>query len=194
MNIIRLATPNDASAILSIYGPYCDQSSVSFEIAAPSVEEMARRISTNTEKYPWLVCEHDGGICGYVYASQHHERAAYRWSVDVAAYIHDASRGKGLGKILYSVLFEILRFQGFFMAFAGITLPNPESIGLHKWLGFKNGAWHDVSWWELSLQPEVASPAEAKLIDEVIHTKQWEDAIAGGDQLLQEKMKNKTVA
>ena len=36
---------------------------------------------------PWLVAEMDGRIAGYVYASRHHERAAYRWSVDVAVYI-----------------------------------------------------------------------------------------------------------
>jgi L-amino acid N-acyltransferase YncA len=201
LNHIRLATTNDAPAILSIYAPFCEQTHVSFETAAPSVEEMAQRISTHTERYPWLVCEQEDGICGYVYASQHNERAADRWSVDVAAYMHPDSRGKGFGKILYSVLFEILRLQGFFMAYAIIALPNPTSLGLHKWLGFKQvgvchsagykqGAWHDVSWWEMPLQPRVDSPVEPKWIWEVIDTERWQDAITGGEQLLEEKMKN----
>jgi L-amino acid N-acyltransferase YncA len=200
MHHIRLATDADAQAILSIYAPFCEQTHVSFETVVPTVEEMAQRISTTVERYPWLVCEHEGGICGYVYASLHNERAAYCWSVDVAAYMHPESRGKGFGKILYSVLFELLRLQGFYMAYAIIALPNPNSLDLHKWLGFKQvgvchsagyklGAWHDVSWWEMPLQPKMDNPVEPKLIREVIDSERWQDAIAGGEQLLEEKIK-----
>ena len=46
----------------------------------------------------------------------------------------------------------------------GITLPNEASVALHERLGFvrigisprigwKEGRWHDVSWWQLELTP-----------------------------------------
>src|SRR4029079_5546451 len=97
-------------------------------------------ISSITRGYPWLAGEIDGKIIGYVYASRHHERAAYRWSADVAVYIAPGQKRRGVGLILYEVLFSILREQGLFKAFAGITLPNLASVGLHESLGFRPAA------------------------------------------------------
>jgi phosphinothricin acetyltransferase len=122
-------------------------------------------------QFPWLVCEIDGEVAGYVYACPHRERAAYRWAVDVAVYIAPQHQRRGIGQALYSVLFEILRAQGFFKAYAGITLPNAGSVGLHEAVGFtplavyrgvgcKFGKWLDVGWWELDLRPQSENPAE----------------------------------
>ena len=69
--------------------------------------------------------------------SRHHERAAYQWSVDVAVYIHAAHHRRGVGRALYRELFALLRLQGFYVAHAGITLPNAASVGLHESLGFR---------------------------------------------------------
>jgi phosphinothricin acetyltransferase len=168
---IRFAQPDDAASVLAIYGPYCDSTVVSFEIAAPTATQMSERIERITARFPWLVCEMDGEVVGYVYASQHRERAAYRWMVDVAVYVAPAHRRRNLGKALYAALFEILRSQGYFKAFAGITLPNAASVRLHesvgfkpiaiyKGVGYKLGQWLDVGWWQLDLQPEINSPPE----------------------------------
>jgi L-amino acid N-acyltransferase YncA len=166
---IRFARLTDAAGILAIYGPYCETTCVSFEIVAPSVEKIQERISRITIDYPWLVAEVEGQIAGYVYASRRHERAAYRWSVDVAVYVAATQQRRGVGRILYETLFSILREQGYYKAFAGITLPNPASVGLHESLGFRSagvfrgvgyklGNWLDVGWWQLDLQPERDSP------------------------------------
>jgi phosphinothricin acetyltransferase len=75
-------------------------------------------------------------------------------------------------------LFSILREQGYFKAYAGITLPNPASVRLHESVGFcpvgvfegigyKLGQWHDVGWWQLDLQPEIANPAEPRSFDAI---------------------------
>jgi L-amino acid N-acyltransferase YncA len=168
---IRFAGPTDAAGILAIYGPYCESTCVSFEIVAPTIAQIQERISRITSDYPWLVAEIDGQTIGYVYASRHHERAAYRWSVDVAVYIAAGYQRRGVGRILYEVLFSILREQGHFKAFAGITLPNPASVGLHESLGFrpaaifrgvgyKFGRWLDVGWWQRDLQPERDNPTD----------------------------------
>ena len=168
---VRFASPADAVGILAIYAPFCESSCVSFEIFAPTIEQMEQRINHVAGGYPWLIGEIDGQIAGYVYASPHRERAAYRWSVDVAVYVAADYQRRGIGRVLYDALFSILREQGYFKAFAGVSLPNPASVGLHESLGFREtavfpgvgykfGRWLDVGWWQLDLQPERPDPTE----------------------------------
>lgn len=181
MPIIRLATADDAEAIRAIYGPFC-LTPVSFEAESPSVEEMGRRIAALAGKMPWLVYDDGGTILGYAYASLHRARTAYQWSVEVSAYVADGQRRRGVGRMLYAALFALLRAQGYVNAYAGVTLPNPASVGLHEAVGFrpvgvyrgigwKNGAWHDTGWWSLDLRdhtPDPPPPVELAALDEQI--------------------------
>ena len=41
---LERVTPADAPALLEIYGPYVENTAISFEYAVPSVEEFTRRI------------------------------------------------------------------------------------------------------------------------------------------------------
>ena len=95
--VIRLATPEDAAAIQGIYGPVCADTAISFEMEPPSVEEMRGRIERIGASFPWLVMERGGEVAGYVYAGPHRERAAYRWSTDVTAYVHPRHHRAGVG-------------------------------------------------------------------------------------------------
>ncbi len=167
---VRIATPEDGAALAAIYAPFVRDTRVSFEEEAPSAEEMAARIARGLRTHAWLVLE-DEGVVGYAYGSSHRERAGYRWAVDVTIYLAESHRGRGLGRVLYGALFPLLRAQGFVVAYAGISLPNPGSVGLHESLGFrpvgiyravgyKAGAWHDVGWWELDLAERASPPAE----------------------------------
>ena len=154
----------DAAACAAIYAPYVEQTAVSFEERAPDALEMEARISSHATTHPWLVAEDGGEVVGYAYACRHLERPAYRWAADVSVYVAANRRGEGLGRSLYERLFVHLRRQNFQIACAGITLPNDASVGLHEALGFfrvgvsprigwKDGRWHDVSWWQLELAP-----------------------------------------
>ncbi|AHG89175.1 phosphinothricin N-acetyltransferase [Gemmatirosa kalamazoonensis] len=171
MPTIRLAVQSDAAQIAAIYRPAVTDSSISFEVEPPDGAEMARRIARTLARTPWLVCERGGAIAGYAYASAHRERAAYRWSVDVSAYVHADARRVGIGRALYASLLAVLMRQGFRNAYAGVTLPNDASVALHRAVGFtpvgvyrgvgyKRGAWHDVAWFERALAPRVAEPSE----------------------------------
>jgi len=161
---IRVATPDDARAVAAIYAPIVAGTVISFELDPPSEQEMRQRIEATLPRLPWLVGEDDAGrVNGYVYAGRHKARAAYQWSVDVTCYVRDDMRGQGVGKALYTRLFDELIALGYCQAFAGIALPNAASVGLHESLGFKalgvyrnvgfkRGAWHDVGWWQRELQ------------------------------------------
>lgn len=168
---IRVASAEDAGQIRAIYAPYVESSSISFETEVPDIETMRARIARLLPTYPWLACADGERIVGYAYASPHNERAGYRWSAQVTAYVHaDFHRG-GIGKRLYAALCTLLRAQGCVNAFGGIALPNAASVALHESFGFRRcatyrnagyklGAWHDVGWWQLELRPLPALPAE----------------------------------
>ena len=166
---LRLATPDDAYAVHAIYAPIVRDTFISFEIDPPAVEEVARRIASILGRYPWIVFEDDLGVAGYAYASEHRERLAYQWSVDVTCYVHERARRRGIASRLYRALFRILERQGFTNAFAGIALPNDASVGMHASVGFvaigtyvrvgfKCGNWHDVVWMGRGLAAPATSP------------------------------------
>lgn len=188
MATIRSASTDDAAAIAAIYAPACDQPT-SFEVVAPTPAEMSARIAANTTHYPWIVLD-DEGVVGYAYASRHRERAAYAWSVDVSVYIAATHHRRGVGRALYAVLFEMLAAQGFYKAYAGITLPNDASTGLHaavgftpvgvyRGVGYKLGAWRDVAWFERELRPESDVPGEILPVPDLA-SPEWQRVVQVG--------------
>jgi phosphinothricin acetyltransferase len=168
--LIRDADPaRDAAACAAIYAPHVEGSPVSFEEEVPDAAELAARIERYGRSHAWLVAERGGEVVGYAYATAFNERPAYRWSASVSVYVGEDGRGEGVGRALYEALFTRLRERGFRMACAGITLPNEPSVGLHEALGFertginreigyKEGAWRDVGWFQLELAPASDGP------------------------------------
>ena len=167
---IRLACADDAAQVQAIYAPVVRDTAISFEVDPPDAAEMAGRIRATLTRLPWLVCERDREVVGFAYAARHRDRAAYRWSVDVSVYVDQQARGAGVGRSLYGSLLALLASQRFVAAHAGITLPNPASVGLHEALGFvpvgvyravgfKLGAWWDVGWWQRRLGELAVPPA-----------------------------------
>ena len=190
-SLIRLAREEDAKAILEIYAPIVRNTVISFETEVPDVALMRSRINSTLKSLPWLVCENQGELLGYVYASPHRSRSAYKWSLDVSAYVHPQARRRGIGKALYTSLFKILILQGFYNAYAGIALPNPASVGLHEALGFhpvgvyehvgyKLGTWHDVGWWQLTLQEPSARPQRPLLLADMQNSPALKTAFQAG--------------
>ena len=145
---IRDADPaRDGAACAAIYAPHVEESAVSFEERAPDAAELGARIERYGAGHAWLVAEREGEAIGYAYATAFNERPAYRWSTSVSVYIGEGARGEGVGRALYEALFERLRERGFRMACAGITLPNPASVGLHEALGFEPvGILREIGW------------------------------------------------
>ena len=160
---IRLARPEDCGALLAIYAPYVTGTAVTFEYAVPDQESFRCRIQETLKQFPWLVCEAGGKIAGYAYASPFQKRAAYQWDAELSVYVSSAFHRHGIAKELYEKLFSILKAQGYYNLYAFITLPNPASIGLHRFYGFetagiyhgtgfKFGKWHDLALLEKRLR------------------------------------------
>ena len=164
--MIRHADPEiDSGACATIYAPYVAGAATSFEELAPDADDFAERIERVSRTHPWLVAERDGVVAGFAYAAPHRARPAYRWTAETSVYVANGHQRASVGRELYGALIGLLRRQGLHVALAGITLPNDASVGLHTALGFrqagvyrrigyKAGAWRDVSWWQLVLRPE----------------------------------------
>jgi L-amino acid N-acyltransferase YncA len=165
--LIRDADPQrDAAACAALYTPYVRDTAISLEERPPTPADFVKRIEQITRTHPWLIAsdedEDEDELLGYAYGTRHRERASYRWAADVTVYVAPERHRGGIGRALYQALFERLAEQGYRIACAGITLPNPASVGLHESLGFepvgvyrnigwKLGAWRDVGWWQLEL-------------------------------------------
>lgn len=159
---IRMASEQDAEALVEIYRPYVEETAITFEYDTPSPEEFRGRIREVLKKFPYLVAEWNGEPVGYAYVHPFKERAAYDWAVETSVYVRQEVRGRGIGKQLYAKLEELLTRQHITNLNACITYPNPDSIAFHERLGYKKVAhftqcgykfdrWYDMIWMEKML-------------------------------------------
>ena len=110
-------------------------------------------------------------------------------------YVDIGARQIGVGRAVYRSLLDLLTLQGFRNAFAGITLPNSASVGLHESLGFQSigvyrnvgyklGEWHDVEWWHLPLGEYAGPPEPPAQLPGVARSTAWNAAMDSGLALL----------
>jgi L-amino acid N-acyltransferase YncA len=168
---IRLATQEDAPALLAIYAPYVRDTAITFEYSVPSLTEFQARIKATLLKYPYFVAEENGILLGYAYASMFKERAAYAWSAETSVYVSQDYHGNGLGRKLYTALEETLQKQNICNLNACIAYPNPKSILFHERLGYKktahftkcgykDGKWYDMIWMEKIIGKHLIPPKD----------------------------------
>ena len=189
---IRLAVLGDVLGILEIYSPFILETSVTFEETVPDETSFWERIQGILAELPFLVCEIDGKIAGYAYASGYRSRASYRWTKEVSVYIHPDFQRKRVAHALYTSLFEMLRYQGIADLLAIITIPNEASVAFHEYFGFikcggfskvgyKMEQWQNVGWFELFIQDEKQAPKERILtLNEITNLPVFQEAIQKG--------------
>ena len=188
---IRMATETDAEQMLTIYAPVVRETVISFEYDPPSLAEFRDRVSTILERMPWLVCDNDGAIAGYACASPFRTRAGYQWACELTVYVHPGYHRCGIGRALYTSLFRCLTLQGYCVAVATITIPNPPSVALHESMGmrrigtyekvgYKHGQWLDDGVWQIQLRPTPAEPKPPVAWPEVAGSSQWHEALSAG--------------
>jgi phosphinothricin acetyltransferase len=187
--LVRPAARDDALAVSAIYAPVVEHSAASFELVAPDADEIARRMCAEPA-LPWLVAADGDQVVGFAYAGALRQRPAYRWSVETSVYVGPGHTNRGIGRALLTALLDQLAADGHRMAFAGIALPNPASVGLHESLGFrpvgvfpnvgyKLGEWRDIGWWSRQLGPLVHDPAEPAVRRDPARQPWWPDGGPG---------------
>ena len=189
---IRLAEKRDVPGILEIYSPFILETSVTFEEIVPDEDSFWERIQGILAELPYLVCEIDGRIAGYAYASAYRSRASYRWSKEVSVYVHPDFRRRKVADALYTSLNDIVRYQGIADLLAIITMPNEPSVTFHEHfgyrkcgefsnVGYKLDQWQNVGWFELFLQDENKAPKDRIIpLNEVTGLPIFQEAIQKG--------------
>lgn len=186
---ISLAKREDVNSMLNIYAPFILNTAVSFESTIPSEIEFWARVKKVLAEAPWLVCKNNNNVIAYAYASEHRSRAAYQWSRELSVYVHKDWSRKGIAMALYHSLIELLKLQGYRNTFIGITLPNIasvkfhekmgyQSVGIYHKVGFKNGQYHDVGWWEMLIND--ANPETIKTPEDLKKNTTWDKAMTSG--------------
>jgi phosphinothricin acetyltransferase len=161
---VRPGRLDDLPALTAIYNHYVVETAVTFDLKPFAVDERRGWFDqyAATGPHRLLVAERDGVAVGYATSSRFRPKAAYQPSVEVTVYLDPARVGGGTGTLLYQRLFEELANEPVHRAYAGIALPNPASVALHRKFGFhdvgtlhevghKHGQWWDVLWMERTL-------------------------------------------
>ncbi|WP_405457826.1 GNAT family N-acetyltransferase [Streptomyces sp. NBC_00101] len=167
---VRPGGEGDLEVLTDIYNHYVRETALTFDTTP----------FTPPERLPWLHAHPDHGphrllvaeegrtgpgggrVLGYATSSAFRPKAAYGTSVEVSVYCAPDARGRGIGTLLYTALFEALAGEDIHRAYAGIAQPNEPSGRLHAAFGFrllgtysevgrKFGRYWDVSWYEKPL-------------------------------------------
>ncbi|MHB8514328.1 MAG: GNAT family N-acetyltransferase [Dehalococcoidia bacterium] len=162
---VRAAAAADVPRLTEIYNHYVVHTPITFDLEPFSVEQRMQWFSQHARRGPHrlLVAVRDGAVVGYAGTGQFRTKRAYDTTVETTIYCAPDATGLGIGRRLYTALFEALRGEDVRMAVAGVTLPNEASCALHERFGFRRvgvlrevgrkfGRYWDVAWYERQLE------------------------------------------
>jgi phosphinothricin acetyltransferase len=136
----RPATQDDAPELLSIYNPYVETSTVTFDLEPWAVGDMKHKIDAIARLgMPFIVAELDGDVVGYAYLSTWRDKCAYETTMENTIYLRDDSRGMGIGGVLLEELCRLGAERGVreVIAVTGDTADAAPSVRIHERHGFE---------------------------------------------------------
>ena len=127
------------AALTGIYAWHVQHGTGTFELDAPSAQQMAERHrQAQDQGWPWLVSERAGQVVGYACAQAFRPRAAFRHCVEDSVYLAPDCQRLGMGRLLLAELIAQCEARGATQMIAVIgDAANAGSIGLHRALGFE---------------------------------------------------------
>lgn len=162
--LIRRVEQADLPALLAIYNHYIETTAITFDLEPKTLAQRQVWLDTfqQTGRHQCFVAVKEGAPIGWACTGKLREKAAYNTSVETSIYVKPGEQGQGLGRKLYETLFAALAGQDVHRAYAGITVPNDASVGIHRAMGFnligvydevgrKFGRYWDVAWYAKAL-------------------------------------------
>jgi len=174
---VRPGSAEDLPAIVAVYNHYVLHDPATFEVVPVQPAERVGWLAEHSRGGPHrlLVAEDDegGAVVGWATTSPFRARAAYSTTVEASVYCHPDLVGRGIGSRLYGELFRALEPEDVERIVAGVALPNPASVALHRRFGFRHvgtftrvgrkfGRYWDVAWFE---RPRQLGPADDVAMD-----------------------------
>jgi phosphinothricin acetyltransferase len=161
-NVVRVAVPDDVTAIIAIYGHAVRTSVATFDLEDPPASYWNGKIASQKDGNHVLVIEDEHAVVGFAYSTPFRPRPAYSRTRETSVYLAPDRLGLGLGRMVYERLLSQLVADRMHVAIAVIAQPNPASVALHERMGFelvgtlhdvgrKFDRWIDTRWYELRL-------------------------------------------
>ncbi len=153
---MRLAGPEDAEAILTIYNREVTGSTVTFDMVPRSLAEQREWLAARAGAHAAVVAVDGTRVIGFGSLSPYRDRPAYSTTVEDSVYVDPGSQGRGVGRALLGELVRLATAHGFHAMMARVVDGHEASIALHRACGFelvgverevgrKFGRWLDVA-------------------------------------------------
>jgi L-amino acid N-acyltransferase len=134
---VRLATLDDAPAILAIYNVEVENHTSTFDLVPRTLDEQRRWIAERSGAFSAVVASLDGDVVGFASLSPYKERAAYRTTVEDSVYVSRRHPRMGIGRTLMDHVIGIAAESGFHSIVARIEASGTASRTLHEACGFQ---------------------------------------------------------
>jgi L-amino acid N-acyltransferase YncA len=157
-----------AAAILEILNDAIVSSTALYDYVPRPPEAMATWFATKRANgFPVIgAIDESGTLMGFASWGTFRAFPAYKYTVEHSVYVHQAHRGKGLGKALMQKVIQRAREANVHVLVGCIDASNEGSIALHKGLGFthagtfnevgfKFGGWLNAAFYLLTLDTPV---------------------------------------
>src|SRR5579863_2738174 len=150
---LRLATPEDAVAIATIYNQGIEDRTATFETRLRSPQEIEQWFDG---VHPIAVLESDEQqVIAFASTSTYRPRPCYAGIAEFSVYVERAWRGRGVGRQALEGLLQEVERAGFWKLVSRVFVENAASRALLRSFGFRevgvyekhaqlDGVWRDV--------------------------------------------------
>ena len=150
---IELMTPDDAPAVLEIYGQGIATGHATLETTVPDWHHWN---ASHRRDCRLVARDVDGHVIGWTALGRYSTREVYAGVAWESVYVDATARGRGVGGALLAALVPASEAAGVWMLVAGVLVENPASLALHERAGFRRigvqerigrdaaGRWRDV--------------------------------------------------
>lgn len=134
---VRLASPDDAAAILAIWNAEVLDSTFVFDLVPRALPAQKRWLADHVGAHPAVVAVDGTQVAGFACLSPYHNRPAYATTVEDSVYVGAEHRGQGVGRLLLDEVVRLAVAHGFHTVIARIGGENQASVALHRACGFE---------------------------------------------------------
>ena len=136
--IIRSIAKDDVFACLTIYNYEVEHGVATLDLEPRTLEEWHEWYNAHSdEHHPIIVGTIDDVVVGYASLSPYRTKDAFKSTVELSIYIHQAYRGKGVAsKLMAHILEHAKETDTLHTVVSVITAGNAASTALHERFGF----------------------------------------------------------
>jgi L-amino acid N-acyltransferase YncA len=179
--LVRVASPEDATAIATIYNQGIVDRVATFETRLRTPAEIELWFDG---VHPIVVLEQDDEVVAFASSSLYRDRACYAGIAEFSVYVERDWRGHGAGRLTLEALLQQVEQAGFWKVVSRVFLENAASRRLLHSLGFRevgiyekhallDGVWRDVVIVERLMLCNLRSPQMRQEQNGSTHSMSW---------------------